>query len=98
MFPALKTLRYLDSNVPAMDKIFFLVKRVDAAILILSSMRNDEELFGCQDNCVITGCKEELDEVFCESGLEIERYEIIFLNQILTLIFISVKMTQVRRK
>ena len=74
MFPALKALRYCDSNVPGMDKIFFLVKRADAAIENLSSMLNDEELFGSPDKCVITGCEEELDEVFGERGVEYERY------------------------
>ncbi len=38
-------------------------------------MLNDNELFGSTDNCVITGCDEELDEVFGESGLESERYD-----------------------
>ncbi len=74
VFPALKALRYCDSNVLAMDKIFFLVKRADAAIEISSSMFNDEELFGCPENCARTGCEEELDEVFRERGVEYERY------------------------
>ncbi len=32
VFPALKVLRYCDSNIPAMDKIYFLVKQVDEAL------------------------------------------------------------------
>ncbi len=74
VFPALKALRYCDSNVPAMDKIFFLVKRADVAIENSSSMLNDEELFGCADSSLVTGCEEELDEVFGERGVEYERY------------------------
>ncbi len=57
-----------------MDKIFFLVKRADAATENSSSMLNDEELFGCPNNSVITGCEEELDDVFQERGVEYERY------------------------
>ncbi len=73
VFPALKALRYCDSNVPAMDKIFFLVKRADVAIENSSSMLNDEELFGCPDSCSITGCEEEFDKVFEERVVEYER-------------------------
>ncbi len=77
VFPALKALRYCDSNVPAMDKIFFLVKRADVAIENSSSMLNDEELFGCVDSSLVTGCGEELDEVFGERGVEYERYVLV---------------------
>ncbi len=69
MFPALKALRYCESNVPAMDKIFFLVKRADVAIENSSSILHDEEFFGCPDSCLITGCEEEFDKLFGERGL-----------------------------
>ncbi len=59
-----------------MDKIYYLVKRVNAAINKLSSMLNDEEYFGNPETCVITACKEELDEVFGERGFCSERYEL----------------------
>ncbi len=78
MFPALKALRQCVTNVPAMVKIFFLVTRVDAAIENSSSMLHDEELFGCPENCVITGCEEKLDEVFGKCGLDSERYDFLF--------------------
>ncbi len=39
--------------------MFFLVERVYDAIENLSSMLIVEELFGCQDNCVVTHCEEE---------------------------------------
>lgn len=74
VFPALKALRYCDSNVPSMDKIYYLVKRADGALEKSSSMLNDEELFDSPDTCTITGCEEELDEVFGESGYSSERY------------------------
>ncbi len=83
MFPALKALRYCDSNVPAMEKYFSGEK--DVAIEKSSSMINDEELFGCADSSLVTGCEEELDEVFGERGVEYEMYVLcvifcIFLN------------------
>ncbi len=74
MFPALKALRYCDSNIPAMDKIFFLLMREDKAIDNSASILNDEDLFGSPDNLVITGCEEELDEVFGERGDSSDRY------------------------
>ncbi len=48
-FLVLKAFRYCDSNVPALDKTFFLVKRANAAIEESSSMLNDEVLFGSPD-------------------------------------------------
>ncbi len=61
------------------------MKRADVAIENSSSMLNDEELFGCADSSFVTGCEEELDEVFGERGVEYERYDFcvifcIFLN------------------
>ncbi len=38
-------------------------------------MLNDKELFGSPDNCVMTACNEELDEVFGESRLDSKRYD-----------------------
>ncbi len=60
VFPALKALRYCDSNVPAMDKIFLLVKRADVAIENSLSMLNDEDLFSSADSSLVTGCEENL--------------------------------------
>ncbi len=47
-----------------MEKIYYLVKRVDAAIDNSASMLDDEELFGSPDSCVTTECEEELDNHF----------------------------------
>ncbi len=88
MFPALKALRYCYSNVPAIDKIFFLVKRADVAIENSSSLLNDEELFGCADSSLVTGCEGELDEVFGEEELNMKGmcfvYVFVFLHLLLT--------------
>ncbi len=56
VFPALKALRCCNSNILAMDKINFLVKRADASIDNSSSMLDD---YGCPDTCVIIGSEEE---------------------------------------
>ncbi len=56
-----------------MEKIYYLVERADAAIDNSPSMLNDEESFGSPDDCVITGCEEELDKVFGENGFASER-------------------------
>ncbi len=49
------------------------MKRADAAIENSSSMLNDKESFGSPDKCLITGCEEDMDEVFGETELDIER-------------------------
>ncbi len=45
MFPALKALWYCISNIPAMDKIFFLVTRADEALLDSEKFLDSEDLF-----------------------------------------------------
>ncbi len=39
-------MRYCDANVPTMDKVYYLVKRVEYALLSSQPILNDEELFG----------------------------------------------------
>ena len=46
VFPALRALRYCDSNTPAMDKIAMLTYRTTVAIEKSKSSFNDENLFG----------------------------------------------------
>ncbi len=46
VFPALKTLRYCDSNIAAMDKIYYLVKQVDDALIDSQLLFDDQDLFG----------------------------------------------------
>ncbi len=45
VFPALKALRYCDSNIPTMDKLFHLVKRAEDAILSSTNDLDDETSF-----------------------------------------------------
>ncbi len=52
------------------------MKREDAARGISSCMLNDKDLFGSSDKCVLIGCREELDEVFEESGLLVKGEDI----------------------
>ncbi len=64
VFSALKALRYCDSNIPAMDKIYFLVKQADEAQLDLQLILDDQDLFGSMKGVISFDCNEELDEVF----------------------------------
>ncbi len=70
VFPALKALRYCDSNIPAMDKIYFLVKRADEALLNSQKLLDDEDLFGSMRGVTLSDCELELDEVFGDSNTE----------------------------
>ncbi len=70
VFPALKALRYCDSNIPAMDKILVLVKWADEALLDLQLILDDQDLFGSMRGVMLSDCKEELDEVFGETNTE----------------------------
>ncbi len=66
-FPALKALQVCHSNHPAMDKFYFLVHCADCALKKLFSMLDDECLFCSLRSSALTGCDEELDEVFGET-------------------------------
>ena len=70
VFPALKALRYCDSNIPAMDKIYFLVKQADDALHDSQLILDDQDLFGSMRGVVLTNCDEELDEVFGDTNTE----------------------------
>ncbi len=70
MFPALCALRYCDAKIPAMDKIYYLVKRVDYALLSSQPLLNDEELFGPMYGALCKGIGDELSTVFGESEEE----------------------------
>jgi hypothetical protein len=63
VFPALRALRYCDSNVPVMDKIFFLSHRTTEAIRQSEPMFNESGLFrseGLGDTDLVA----EMDNVF----------------------------------
>ncbi len=70
VFPALCAMRYCDANVPAMDKIYYLVKRVDYALLSSQPILNDEELFGLMYGALCEEVSNELSTVFGEHGIE----------------------------
>ncbi len=70
VFPALQAMRYYDANVPAMDKIYYLVKRVDYALLSSQPIFNDEGLFGTMNVALCDGVSNELSTVFGESGVK----------------------------
>ena len=72
VFPALCAMRYCDANVPAMDKIYYLVKRVDYALLSSQPILNDEELFGPMYGDLCEGVCDELKTVFGESEEEFQ--------------------------
>ena len=68
--PALKALRYCDSDIPAMDKIYFLVKRADDALHHPQLLLDDQDLFGSMRGVMLSNCNEELDEVFGDANTE----------------------------
>ncbi len=54
VFPALKALKYCNSKILAMDKIFFQVKRVDEALLYSQIFLEDEDLFGSMRDVILS--------------------------------------------
>ncbi len=59
-----------DSDKPSMDKIFFLVKWVNNALLKSQVLLDDEDLFGPMKGVALVECKDELAEDFGESYME----------------------------
>ncbi len=53
-----------------MDKIFFLVKQADYALLDSQLLFDDHDLFWSGRGVMLSDCKEELDEVFGETNTE----------------------------
>ncbi len=70
VFFALKGLRYHDSNIPAIDKNYFLKKKAVEALLCSQKVLNDNDLFGSMRGMFLSGCKQALDEVFGETNQE----------------------------
>ncbi len=66
----LDALRYCNSNIPTMDKIFFLVKQADDALFDSQLLLDDQDLFGSMRGVVLTDCVEEMDEVFGDTNTE----------------------------
>ncbi len=53
-----------------MEKMFFLVKQADEALLDLQLILDDQDLFGSMRGVVLSDCEEELDKVFGETNTE----------------------------
>ncbi len=62
-------MRYCDANIPVMDKIFCLVKRVDYALLSSQPIINDEGSFG-QMNGALCGVSSKLSTASSKSKEE----------------------------
>ena len=72
VFPAIRCLRFCDSNKPAMDKIFYLVHCTTGAIDRSIEMLNDYDVFGSFDvNEVPEDLRDESAQVFGEEIEEI---------------------------
>ncbi len=66
-----------------MDKIYFLVNRVDKALHDSQLLLDDQDLFGSVRGTTVPECEEEFDEVFGDTNTEgndkILRYKLFFL-------------------
>ncbi len=69
VFPALKALRYCDSNINAIDKIYYLVQQADDALLDSFLLLDNQDLFGLR-GVILLDCEEELDEDFGKTNIE----------------------------
>ncbi len=70
VLPTLKTLRYCDSNIPAMDKIYFLMKQADEALLDSQLLLDNQDLFESMRGVILSVYEEELDDFFDEAITE----------------------------
>ncbi len=57
----LQAVKYCHSNIPAMDKIHYLMKQADEALLDLQLLLDYQDLFGSMRGVISSDCKEELD-------------------------------------
>ncbi len=64
VFPLLKELHYSDVNVPAIDKIFHLVKMAEDAILSSTNDLDDETICGLCCPAFLMGCEDEMDRIY----------------------------------
>ncbi len=53
-----------------MDKLYFLVKQADKALIDSQLLLDDRDLFGSMRGVILSYCKEEWDEVFGETTKE----------------------------
>ncbi len=67
MTPALCALRYRNANVPAVDKINYLIKWVDYALLSSQPILNSEWIWGSMSADLCDGVKKYLSVTFGKS-------------------------------
>ncbi len=53
-----------------MDKIYFLVKQADEALLDSQLLFDDQDLFGSMRGVILFGCEEKLDNFLGETNAE----------------------------
>ncbi len=70
MFPALCVLRYCVANIPVMDKMYYLVKMLDDALLSSQTILNDEGFFGSMSSALCDRVNKEISTVFGNSEEE----------------------------
>ncbi len=69
-FPCVESTKIFDSNIPAMDEFFFLVKQADESLHDSQLFLDNQDLFGSMRGVTISDCKDEMDEVFGETNTE----------------------------
>ncbi len=57
VFPSTKALWHCDSNIPAMDKIFFIVKAAATVLLDSQKFHEIEDLFGAMRGVILSNCE-----------------------------------------
>ncbi len=69
VFPSLKAVKYCDFNIAAMDKIYYLMKQADEALINSQLLHDDRDCLD-HEEIDLSDCKEELDEVLGETNTE----------------------------
>ena len=64
VYPALKALRFCNSNIPAMDKIYYLTRKAEETILKSVQDLDDDKIFGPSGSVAFSGCDDEFEEIF----------------------------------
>lgn len=63
-FPTRHALKYYDANIPSIDKINYLMKKVDNAFLSSQTILNDEDLFGFMSRLLCDRINKEMSEEY----------------------------------
>lgn len=65
--PELIALRFCNTNILAIDKIFYHIHCANQALEKMESLLKNEVLFDSPDNCLVSECKEELNYALGEA-------------------------------